>query len=289
MNKKDPRPPIIIIGMHRSGTAMLSRMLEDLGLFMGYKKQHDHEALFFLKINDWLLSQCGGSWEYPEAFHYLLRYKEVRALALTYIRYIIKTPRIISYLGLKRYLKYHSLYDLDFPWGWKDPRNTFTLPLWLDIFPDAKVIHIYRNGVDVANSLKVREDTIFRKRSQPIHNRYKRMLYILRPKLGGFTNFLRCASLEGGFSLWEEYLTEAQTHVESLKDRAISIKYEDFLAEPHRILSSLACFCGLSVSDDVIIKAAGKAVKSRAYAYKDNPELRIFCEQVASRMHKYGY
>ena len=30
--------PIIIIGMHRSGTTMLSRQLEALGVFMGKKK-----------------------------------------------------------------------------------------------------------------------------------------------------------------------------------------------------------------------------------------------------------
>ncbi|MCS5697200.1 sulfotransferase [Desulfofundulus thermocisternus] len=33
------RPPIIIIGMHRSGTNMLTRMLEELGLFVGERKK----------------------------------------------------------------------------------------------------------------------------------------------------------------------------------------------------------------------------------------------------------
>ncbi len=30
-------------------------------------------------------------------------------------------------------------------WGWKDPRNTFTLPMWLSIFPKARVLHVLRN------------------------------------------------------------------------------------------------------------------------------------------------
>jgi len=49
--------PFIIIGMHRSGTAMIAQMLEELGLFTGRKKQQNHEALFFMNINDWLLHQ----------------------------------------------------------------------------------------------------------------------------------------------------------------------------------------------------------------------------------------
>ena len=41
------RPPIVIIGMHRSGTSIVTRMLEQLGLFVGKKKDMNHEALFF--------------------------------------------------------------------------------------------------------------------------------------------------------------------------------------------------------------------------------------------------
>jgi len=41
------RPPIVIIGMHRSGTSIVTRMLGQLGLFVGKKKDMNHEALFF--------------------------------------------------------------------------------------------------------------------------------------------------------------------------------------------------------------------------------------------------
>ena len=42
-------PPIIIIGMSRSGTGMLAKMLEDLGLFIGKSKDRNNEALFFYR------------------------------------------------------------------------------------------------------------------------------------------------------------------------------------------------------------------------------------------------
>jgi hypothetical protein len=40
-------PPVIIIGMSRSGTTMLVEMLEQLGLFVGRKKTRNNEAVFF--------------------------------------------------------------------------------------------------------------------------------------------------------------------------------------------------------------------------------------------------
>lgn len=268
---------------------MISRMLEEAGLFMGVRKQHDHEALFFLEINDWLFRQCGASWDNPEAFKYFLENDEVRSLAGKYIKYIMRSPRVTGYLGIKNYLTYRSPEKLDKPWGWKDPRNTFTLPLWTDIFPDAKVVHICRNGIDVAHSLKVREKKQFAKRSQPVMSSYKKIPYIFRPKRGGFTDSLRCSSLNGSFLLWEEYLSNAQKHVKRLGDRAFEVKYEDFIEKPVGDLKRLFSFCGLSVSNEEIDRIGRKVIRTRSNAFMTEPELREFSEQVTSRLCNYGY
>ena len=44
--------------------------------------------------------------------------------------------------------------------GWKDPRNTFTLDLWLKLFPNAKIINIMRHPLDVSQSLLVRQNKL---------------------------------------------------------------------------------------------------------------------------------
>src|SRR5262249_51761949 len=79
-------------------------------------------------------------------------------LVLDYIRFRMRTPHAISFLCLAAYLRYRSITNMKQPWGWKDPRNTYTLPIWLDVFPHAKVVHVYRHGVDVAHSLRVRQN-----------------------------------------------------------------------------------------------------------------------------------
>jgi hypothetical protein len=155
--RKGTYPPIIIIGMHRSGTSLLSRMLEDLGLFLGKIKDENHEAVFFQAINDWLLWQAGGAWDNPTPIQLLLDNPEMSERTSDYIRhYLLTSPRAASYVGWLNYLRHRCLVPLTRPWGWKDPRNTFTLPIWLSIFPRAKIIHLHRSGMDVALSLRRR-------------------------------------------------------------------------------------------------------------------------------------
>jgi hypothetical protein len=42
------------------------------------------------------------------------------------------------------------------PWGWKDPRNCLTLPLWRKLLPETKVLICVRNPLAVAESLRLR-------------------------------------------------------------------------------------------------------------------------------------
>lgn len=287
MIDRTPRPPVIIIGMHRSGTSLITRLLEQLGVFFGWKKEKNHEALFFLQLNDWMLRQSGGAWDHPAPIRNLFRNREVRALVVDYARFLMDTPRVVSYLGLPGYLRYRFPGNLVVPWGWKDPRNTFTLPIWLELFPEARVIHIYRHGVDVAHSLLVRQEKALARLRESYQRR--KLLYWLRPKYGAFTNTLRCASLDGGFSLWEEYVEEARSHVRTLGNRAVEVRYEDFLANPVSTLRFLAEFCGLSVTDMMIENVVGQIRVDRAYAYRSDRALRAFAEKVAQRLSKFGY
>ncbi|HZX14135.1 MAG TPA: sulfotransferase [Thermodesulfobacteriota bacterium] len=285
-------PPVIIIGMSRSGTNILTRMLEALGLLVGEKKDRNHEAIFFLQLNVWLLGQCSGGLENPSSIRYLLEDKEARALFADFIRYIMKTPKAVSFLGLRKYMRYGTPANLDIPWGWKDPRNTYTLPIWLDLFPEAKVIHIYRHGVDVANSLRVRrEKGLLRLKERhawikPLYWFYLMMKFI--PTNRKFID-LRCASMEEGLSMWEEYVNEARTHVRKLGDMAIEVKYEDLLTEPNGVLKHLAEFCNLQAGDKDIERVALQIKRERAYAYRSNPELETFAAKMAERLRAQGY
>lgn len=282
--------PIIIIGMHRSGTSMVSRILEATGVFVGHKKEPNHEAVFFYWIEQWLMSQSGASWDNPAPVHYLLGNQQIRTMTADYMRrYLIDSPRLISYLGWKRYWRYKLLSNVPMPWGWKCPLSTFTLPLWHDIFPHAKVIHVYRHGVDVAHSLRKRTlQGLQRTWGQDLYYKLK-CLHWMRPKSGGFIGGMRCANLEGGLSLWEEYVSEARTHIRELGVRAVEVKYEELLVDPVRIVGNLSEFCNVKASAAVVRNAATLVRKERAYAYRSSPELSSFARGVAERLQAQNY
>lgn len=282
-----PRPPVIVIGMHRSGTSMLTRLLEELGLFVGWRKQADHEARFFLALNQWLLAQCSGAWDRPEVIRDLESHAEARRLARDYLAVSLRSARALSYLGPARWLHHRDVAALQEPWGWKDPRTTFTLPLWLDLFPEAKVLHVYRHGVDVAQSLRRRQEEVVRHRGR----RYNRLRwsYWLRAKQVGFSVGLRCASLDEGFALWESYLQQGRRQVRARGPLGLEIAYESFLAQPARTLEEIAAFCGLDVDRGRCEQAARGVRGDRGLAHRSDPELVAFADAVKDRLALHGY
>ncbi len=284
------RPPIVVIGMHRSGTSMVSRMLQSLGLFMGTRQDANAESLFFMQLNEWVLNSAGGRWDHPSAVQHLYRQPELSALTAEYLRLSTQCPRAAGYLGVRRYLRYRDLGNLDFAWGWKDPRNNFTLPFWLSAFPNARIVRIFRHGVDVARSCQVAyaprieglEET-----SRHFHRR--RHIYALHPMRSGFVHGLRVATMEGAFSLWEEYSREGRARVAELGEQAIQFQYEDFLARPEDNVARLADFCGLPATDRQVRQVAAQVDKTRAFAFLENPELRDLADSIADRLAEFGY
>ncbi len=281
------RDPVIFIGMHRSGTSMLGRLLEELGMFFGAVKDENNEALFFQDLNEWLLAQCGGRWDNPTPFNqYFWRNDEVIKWTELYIRNLLASPRCMQFVGARYVLG--GIGGLGMPWGWKDPRNTFTLPVWLRIFPDAKVVSIERNGVDVAQSLRAREIKMLE--DAPRFYKKNRMAFFVRLRRSGFAHSPRCLVLEDGFALWEEYTSQADAVMAQLPaGRALALRYEDVLDNPLKWLGETAAFCGLQVSNTQLASAVKNIRADRAKAYESDSELANFAAKRADALRARGY
>jgi hypothetical protein len=262
-------------------------MLGELGLFLGARRDSNDEALFFQDLNEWALRSAGGSWEQPEPIHALLKTPELRKLTTQYLAGMLRSPRAAIYLGVARALRFRTPFALSGPWGFKDPRATFTLPLWLDLFPAAPVIHVRRHGVDVAASLRARQEEALAG-ARATHER-RRGLYWLRPKRGGFAHTVRALELEGGFALWEEYTAEADAHLERLGPQALDIVYEELLADPIPHLARAAAHAGLRPTEADLARATAGVKPGRAQAWAGDPKLVAFAESVADRLAARGY
>lgn len=284
------RPPVLIIGMHRSGTSLLTRVLQRSGLFMGRGASRNEEAAFTNAINAWLFREASATWDRPESLDWLLADGELRPWLVDYMQGICAGPAAARFLGVRRWLRQGGLQQVTEPWGFKDPRTTYTLPLWLQLFPEARVLHIVRHGVDVAASLRARRRRVF-DRSTARYAR-RRSLYRnwpLAPKRRGFGPQVRCGSLAGAFDLWELHVERAREHVAALGDRALELRYEHLLCEPVAELERALAFCGLEAPAGLVEAAAGDVDRGRAFAYRDDAALSTFAADVAPRLARHGY
>lgn len=290
-------PPIIVIGMHRSGTTLVSKILEQLGIFMGYQKEINNESIFFLKINRYILARFKRNWMCPISLYDKVNehHKKIKKI-IDYINKKISSRSLYMYLGPEMSNRYTTLYELDIPWGWKDPRNTFTLPIWKQIFPDAKIIHVYRHGIDVATSLLKREKNIQR---PPWHFEIKnyfhnKLLGLEHRNIWQLLNALidtesQHITLERAFELWKDYMKEAQRYTKIYTNHVLEIKYEDLLTTTEEEIKRIMGFCNLERESSIIREIEHQINKNRKYAYKDDPSLIEFEKRVAKQLQEFGY
>lgn len=145
--------PIVVLGMHRSGTSMISRLLNLAGMYLGevgdmmpVKESNlagHWEHVKFYELNDRILRRFGGSWDDPPLFP-------------------PDWPDMPDLQGLREESSQFvaSTFSSDQAWGWKDPRTSLTLPFWRRTIPDLqRFVVCVRNPLDVAASLRARDGT----------------------------------------------------------------------------------------------------------------------------------
>lgn len=198
----DNKTLVCVLGMHRSGTSALTRLVNACGVYLGKNEElmpstednpkgyFEHNHISFL--NDQLFTENNASWRQLEKFKLRkLKRKSLQA-------YLEKTGT-----ALKQLFSQHDIA------GVKDPRMCILLPLWLKYFNFKKivVIHIFRNPTEVALSLQKRDQ-----------------------------NF----SHERVAKLWEIHVTSQLKAAENLE--SIAVSHIDLLQQPLKVTSAIENF-----------------------------------------------
>jgi hypothetical protein len=143
---------IVVLGMHRNGTSLLTRGLQALDVYLGndfLASKPDNptgywEDRFIHQINERLLAFFGLKWQSIQ-------------------RIDDRQWRDADLKPLRREAKEHlRAHFIDHPtWGFKDPRTNLLLPFWRPIFEaldvDDRYIVAIRNPLSVARSLHRRQ------------------------------------------------------------------------------------------------------------------------------------
>jgi hypothetical protein len=135
---------VVILGMHRSGTSMVTGILSKLGVDVGKRLLYPNAAnplgyfedVDFFELNKQILRAAGGSWKAPPDIKDILAQRDEFSRP---IRNLIKR-------------KESKL------WGWKDPRTSLTIELYLPFLTNAHFIVCHRDSKEVARSLAQREN-----------------------------------------------------------------------------------------------------------------------------------
>ncbi|HDD45193.1 MAG TPA: glycosyltransferase [Candidatus Desulfofervidus auxilii] len=128
---------IVVLGMHRSGSSMIARILYNMGVNMGKNLMKPdganptgyYENWDFVHLNNEILAAGGGSWTTPP--------KNIDELVK---KFASKAELVIKE-------------NQDIIWGWKDNRTTFTFEVYQPYLKNPYIIVCNREEKNVVNSL----------------------------------------------------------------------------------------------------------------------------------------
>jgi hypothetical protein len=140
---------VVVLGMHRSGTSLVTRLVSLLGL--GLCREEDllvgrkanprghWESSSMLAFNDRLLDELHASWFCPP----LLQEPELE--------------RLLKRHGREALARLHDTHR-EHPWVWKDPRTCALLPFWSTVLKGrAAYVLVLRHPLEVSDSLARRD------------------------------------------------------------------------------------------------------------------------------------
>ena len=141
---------VVVLGMHRSGTSALARVLNLMGLYFGGEgsstgRNVENAKGFWERrdvrtLNDQILLAADSDWDCVSQFDPERIPDSVRA------RYVSLATDITMDLDAHR------------PWFMKEPRMCVLLPIWREAMELPVCVHVCRNPVAVARSLEVRNE-----------------------------------------------------------------------------------------------------------------------------------
>ncbi len=141
---------LVVLGMHRSITSLVTKGLADNKVYVGDKLMPPNggnpngywEDVDFVRMNNRLLSLAGGSWRNPPSEERILSLKK-------------KHGSEIEDLIRKKEERVKEIYfrENEQIWGWKDPRTILTIKLYLPYLTNLHFILCFREPLQVAKSL----------------------------------------------------------------------------------------------------------------------------------------
>jgi hypothetical protein len=217
--------PLVIAGMHRSGTSLVANWLASCGLELGDQ----------LVVADF--SNVGGHYE-DRAFLDLHR----DILATNDTDHLITDDRPLSVSPAQRARAEqivtarvaNKANEAANQWGWKEPRTTVLLDFWQSLLPDMKVLVVYRHYAQVADSMLRRD--LNRRRSKPNWPRKARRL---RARIALQYSFLNIPLARTYLQVWNRYNRDALAFSRANPAHTLVLHVDDVLSNGAAVIDTM--------------------------------------------------
>jgi hypothetical protein len=219
--------PIVILGTGGSGTRVLATLACEAGYFMGTNLNRPGDS------SD--LGQFTGRW----ANRYLRKSNWIEEMWVGPSRARFGHPRAMA-LDFGTAIEEHrtAIAETDAPWGWKTPRTILILPFVHEMFRSAKVVHLVRDGRDIAYS---------RNQNQLRQHGHR----VLPP------SDKRVPRAQASITFWARVnLAAARYGTRFLGSSYLRLRYEDVCSDPGEAAVRLVDFLDCPVPSDLMRSAA---------------------------------
>jgi hypothetical protein len=262
--------PIVVFNKSHSGSRLLAKVIEASGVFMGAHQNDSKDSLDLLRLIHHLVVN-----HYPDYKGLLRRTPDC-------------DPAFSALAGkvLASHLEGFGP-SHDAQWGWKNCSTGYVLPVVDFLFPNARYIHLIRDGRDIAFSNHHGADTPYRKK---VLFNTDQIESWRNYRLTGWA-YLRHSHIFNTIH-WVNSVEVARAFAEPLGDRHLELRYEDlcqdFDANTRRVLR----FIGREdVASQVIDEIAPTVHRKSLHKYENQPRHKL--EEVlalaAPLLHSLGY
>jgi len=124
-------PPVVMFNKSHSGSRMLANLLDEAGISLGAHRNHSWDSLDVLELVEYLVEHY-----YPS---YAPLFEPSRP-----------PDRKLAALIQRVFERHLEGLAPGQPWGWKLCETVYVLPILDYCFPDARYVHLIRDGRDVA-------------------------------------------------------------------------------------------------------------------------------------------
>lgn len=219
---------LIIAGMHRSGTSLVTQWLYKCGLNIG---------------EDLMVANSGNEQGYFEDNDFVGLHETL--LTLEGLPHTGLTDQPLPPIPperlpiISRLLNYKS--QLSSQWGWKDPRTCLFLPVYRQLAPQAKYIVVYRDYRLSVHSLiqRMLKDEKVRYFNTGKRFARQRWKWYKMKRVSG--SLLHCHA-EQFLKIWIRYNQELLLHLQSLNEEQYRVlDYQSLLADDRKVFDHITC------------------------------------------------